>query len=199
MKIIRFGLIAGLLGVSSVVTADERRSAGDQFRGSPDHPPLYALRKQGRDPDLQYYLPNAHWRQREPRNKHRSRDSQLPVLGQLVAGPGGAGWRRLLYSLPRRSQLNRAGARSLFNANLATGYYFIPHDFTPIGDMVWYLSTNLNQPIDDRGPSRTLVTLTPGFRTHVGRNCYLLGAVEVPETSPEPFDYQVLGGIMKVF
>jgi hypothetical protein len=101
--------------------------------------------------------------------------------------------------IPYPGDLNRAGARSLFNASLAAGFYFIPHDFTPIGDMVWYLSTNLNQPIDDRGPSRTLVTLTPGFRTHVGRNWYLLGAVEVPETSPEPFDYQVLGGIMKVF
>jgi len=103
------------------------------------------------------------------------------------------------FFIPYAGDLNRSGARSLFNANLAVGYYFTPHDFTPIGDMVWYLSTNLNQTIDDRGPSRTLVTLTPGFRTHVGQNWYLLGAVEVPVTSPEPFDYQVLAGIMKVF
>jgi hypothetical protein len=57
----------------------------------------------------------------------------------------------------------------------------------------------LNKTIDDRGPSRTLVTLSPGFRTHLGQNWYLLGAVEVPVTQPDPFDYQVLGGIMKVF
>jgi hypothetical protein len=44
-----------------------------------------------------------------------------------------------------------------------------------------------------------LVTLSPGFRTHMGMNWYLLGAVEVPVTRPEPFDYQVLGGLMKVF
>jgi hypothetical protein len=43
------------------------------------------------------------------------------------------------------------------------------------------------------------VTLSPGFRTHLGQNWYLLGAVEVPVTQPDPFDYQVLGGIMKVF
>jgi hypothetical protein len=29
-------------------------------------------------------------------------------------------------------------------------------------------------------------------------NRYLLGAVEVPVTYPQPYDYQVLGGIMKV-
>jgi hypothetical protein len=103
------------------------------------------------------------------------------------------------FFIPYAGDLNRSGARSLYNANLAVGYYFTPHDFTPIGDMVWYLSTNLSQTIDNRGPNRTVVTLTPGFRTHVGQNWYLLGAVEVPVTSPQPFDYQVLGGIMKVF
>ncbi len=80
------------------------------------------------------------------------------------------------------------------------GYYFTPHDFTPVGDLVGYLSANLAQPIDNRKDrSRTVVTLTPGFRSHVGLNWYFLGAVEVPVTRPEPFDYQVLFGIMKVF
>jgi hypothetical protein len=83
---------------------------------------------------------------------------------------------------------------------LAVGYYFTPHDFTPFGDMVWYLSTNVSQAIDNRSQnSGTFVSLTPGFRTHLGQNWYLLGAVEVPVTNPAPYDYQVLGGIMKVF
>ncbi|MGY6275422.1 hypothetical protein [Methylomonas sp. MgM2] len=108
---------------------------------------------------------------------------------------GGAG-----FFIPYGGDLNGSGARSLFNANLAVGYYFTPHDFTPIGDMVWYVSTNLSQPIDNRAEtSHTFVSLTPGFRTHMGGDWYLLGAVEVPVTNPEPFDYQVLGGIMKVF
>lgn len=107
---------------------------------------------------------------------------------------GGAG-----FFVPYGGDLNASGARSTFNANIAVGYYFTPHDLTPIGDMVWYLSTNLNKTIDDRGPARTLVTLSPGFRTHLGQNWYLHGAVEVPVTQPVPFDYQVLGGIMKVF
>jgi hypothetical protein len=89
-------------------------------------------------------------------------------------------------------------SRSTYNANLAVGYYFTPHTFTPIGDMVWYLSANLSKTIDNRGPDQTFVSLTPGFRTHVGCNWYLLGAVEVPVTN-SAVDYQVLGGIMKVF
>ena len=71
---------------------------------------------------------------------------------------------------------------------------------TPFGDMVWYVAPNLAHVIDNRGPKNTpLLTLTPGFRTHLGQNWYLLGGVEVPVTEPKPFDYQLLTGLMKVF
>jgi hypothetical protein len=83
--------------------------------------------------------------------------------------------------------------------NLATGYYFTQHDKIPFGDLVGYLSMNINQPIDDRGAKRTILTFTPGFRTHLGANWYLLGGIEVPVTNPEPFDYQLTSGLMKVF
>jgi len=95
--------------------------------------------------------------------------------------------------------LNEVGARTLFLSNLGLGYYFTPHDMTPIGDLVWHVTTNLNYAMDDSGPNTTTVTFTPGFRTHMGRDWYLLGGVEVPATDPEPFDYQVLAGLMKVF
>jgi hypothetical protein len=108
---------------------------------------------------------------------------------------GGAG-----FTIPYSGDISKTGARTTFDANLAVGYYMTPHDFTPFGDMVWYVSTNVSQPIDNRAKnSGTFVSLTPGFRTHVGQNWYLLGAVEVPVTNPQPFGYQVLGGIMKVF
>jgi hypothetical protein len=96
--------------------------------------------------------------------------------------------------------LNEVHARAAFTANLAAGYYFTPHDYTPFGDMVWYVSPNLAHVIDNRGPKNTtLLTLTPGFRNHLGQNWYLLGGVEVPVTEPKPFDYQLLTGLMKVF
>ena len=58
---------------------------------------------------------------------------------------------------------------------------------------------NVSQPVDDRGSDHTTLTLTPGFRTHLGANWYLLGGFEVPVTNPDPFDYQVIAGLMKVF
>jgi len=42
------------------------------------------------------------------------------------------------------------------------------HNLTPVGDLVVYLSTNLAQTIDNRGPAANTVTLTPGLRTHLG-------------------------------
>jgi hypothetical protein len=93
--------------------------------------------------------------------------------------------------------IDEVGARASFIANLAAGYYFTPHNATPFGDLVFYLSANVLQTID--GPSAHTVTLTPGFRTHLGANWYVLGGVEVPVTSRKPFDYQILGALMKVF
>jgi len=95
--------------------------------------------------------------------------------------------------------VGRSGARTSFVGNFAVGYYFTSHDRAPFGDLVGYISTNLNQATDGRGPKTTTVTLTPGFRTYLGKNWYLLGGVEIPATSPKTFDYQVLSGLMLVF
>jgi len=95
--------------------------------------------------------------------------------------------------------VRKAGARTTFLGNLAAGYYFTPHDLTPVGDLVGYVSTNLSQPTDNRGLNTTTVSFTPGFRTHLGWNWILFGGVEVPATKPEPFDYQALGELLKVF
>jgi len=97
---------------------------------------------------------------------------------------------------------DRAGNK--FLANLAAGYYFTRHDLIPIGDLVWYVAANLNQLTDSeiagtQVPNTTTLTFTPGFRTHLGANFYLLGGVEVPVTHPKPFDYQVLAALMKVW
>ncbi len=108
---------------------------------------------------------------------------------------GGAG-----FTIPYTGEIRETGARSTFDANLSVGYYMTPHDVTPVGDMVWYVATNINQPIDDRASNDdTTVSFSPGFRTHLGRDWYMLGTVEIPVTNPEPFDHQVLFSIMKVY
>lgn len=88
--------------------------------------------------------------------------------------------------------------RTAFLGNLAFGYYFTPHDWAPLGDLVFYVATNINQPLDS-GSKEPGVTFTPGFRTHLGRNWYLLGGIELPTTDGTPFNFQVLGGLIKVF
>jgi hypothetical protein len=104
------------------------------------------------------------------------------------------------FSIGPFKNLTRELPPKTFDASLAIGYYFTPHNLPTVGDMVWYLSTNLSQVIDNRVKgSGTFVSLTLGFRTHLGQNWYLLGAVEVPLKSPQPYDYQVQGGIMKVY
>jgi hypothetical protein len=32
------------------------------------------------------------------------------------------------------------------------------------------------------------VSITPGFRTHLGKNWWLLGGLEIPLTGPKPFN-----------
>jgi len=92
------------------------------------------------------------------------------------------------------------GARTSITGNFAAGYYFTEHDAAPFGDFVTYLAANVSQAVDDRDDSKTTsLSLTPGFRTHLGKNWYLLGGVEIPTTKPKAYDYQILSGLMLVF
>ena len=78
-----------------------------------------------------------------------------PWAGLVVRGGVG-------FGLPFGYQsVDALGARSRFLSNLAFGYYFTPHDWAPMGDTVWYLSTNFDRPIDDRGPTNNNVSITP--------------------------------------
>ena len=70
---------------------------------------------------------------------------------------------------------------------------------TPFGDLVFHVGTTLSQATDDRGPHTTTLLITPGFRTHMGRNWYMLAGIDVPVTNPEPYDFQPTVGLMKVF
>jgi len=103
-------------------------------------------------------------------------------------------------TIPYGGDISKAGARSTFNGNLAIGYYLTPHDAAPFGDFVVYVANNLTQAIDSRGPNATTTfSMGPGFRTHLGDNWYLLGAVDFALTQPQPYDYEVSTGIMKVY
>lgn len=104
------------------------------------------------------------------------------------------------FNIPYSGDITRAGARTTFNSNLAIGYYLTDHNQAPFGDLVFYVANNFSQALDNRGKSSTATySVGPGFRSHLGDNWYLLGAVDFSVTKPEPYDYQVSGGIMKVY
>ena len=80
---------------------------------------------------------------------------------------------------------NAGGGRTTYNYNLAVGKYWTPHDAAPLGDFVTYLSINGFTNLDDRGPTYSFLSFTPGFRSHLGNDWYFTGGVEVPITGPK--------------
>ncbi len=67
-----------------------------------------------------------------------------------------------------------------FVLNATFGQTVTKHSDAPFGDLSWYLATNWREPTGGRGQS--FVSLTPGMRTHVGGNLFLLAGVEFPVT-----------------
>lgn len=68
-----------------------------------------------------------------------------------------------------------------FVMNAAIGQTVTPHDAAPFGDLTWYVAGNWREAISGRAP--TFLSVTPGMRTHVGNNLFLLAGVEVPVTN----------------
>lgn len=68
-----------------------------------------------------------------------------------------------------------------FVFNAAIGQTITPHNRAPFGDLTWYVSVNWREPITQGGSS--FVSITPGMRTHVGNNLFLLAGVEFPVTN----------------
>jgi len=95
---------------------------------------------------------------------------------------------------------NPLNARTTADVYFSIVNYITPHDALPFGDFVYYLSTVVHTPIDNRsGPNYTYCSLTPGFRCHMGNNWYALGGVEVPVVRPVPYQYAPTAWLMKVF
>lgn len=72
-----------------------------------------------------------------------------------------------------------------FVLNGAIGQTITPHSKAPFGDLTWYVAGNWREPTNGRGNS--FVSITPGLRTHLGGNLFLLGGVEFPVTNNRPF------------
>lgn len=76
------------------------------------------------------------------------------------------------------------GRPSSFNLNATIGQTITAHDQAPFGDLSWYVAGNWNEP---NNGAPTFVSVTPGMRTHLGKNLFLLGGVEIPVANSRAF------------
>ena len=95
-----------------------------------------------------------------------------PQLNLFTDIGGGFSLRgRIAYDLPD------SGVPESFILNGAIGQTVTPHDRAPLGDLTWYVASTWRE-FQNGGP--TFVSITPGMRTHLGGNLFLLAGIEIP-------------------
>ena len=99
--------------------------------------------------------------------------------------------------MPACARRTRALARA--SSEIWPWLLLTPHDLTPVGDLVWYVSTNLSHLTGRPGAEHHHPHVHAGIPYPSGGQPFLFGGVEVPATKPEPLDCQVFGELLKLF
>ena len=122
--------------------------------------------------------------------------------GQALVTPGVQFWWNFRERWVLRGGFNpaigtnrQAGGTTLIS-QLAVGRTFTKHDVPIFGDFTVYLASNTFNNVS-KGTTET--TLGPGFRTHLGKSFYFLGATTMPITGPRPYEESATFWIMKVY
>jgi hypothetical protein len=89
------------------------------------------------------------------------------------------------------------GGKNTLISQLAIGQTLTAHDVPLFGDFTYYLSTVVDTPLPDA--QRTSVTLTPGIRTHLGREWYFLAGVPIPLTKDRVAEIGMIFWFMKAW
>ena len=82
-------------------------------------------------------------------------------------------------------------------SQLAIGQTLTDHDVPLFGDFTYYLSAVVNTPLSNG--DQTSVTLTPGLRTHVGKDWYFLAGLPTPVTKQRVADLGMIFWFMKAW
>jgi hypothetical protein len=85
-----------------------------------------------------------------------------------------------------------------FVAGLGPGQTLTRHEAAPLGDFTYFLVSNLRQDLG-RGPETTFLSITPGFRTHLGKDFFFIAGYEVPLVGPRPFEERLTFVLVKGF
>lgn len=80
-------------------------------------------------------------------------------------------------------EITDSGRPDSFILNATVGQTFTPHDDAPLGDLTWYVAGNWREPTE----GSTFVSVTPGVRTHLGGNLFLLAGIEIPVVNSNNF------------
>lgn len=89
------------------------------------------------------------------------------------------------FSLRGRVAYDLPGSRApeSFILNGAIGQTVTDHDKAPFGDFTWYVASTWRE--FQNGP--TFVSVTPGLRTLLGGNLFMLAGIEIPLTNTSQF------------
>jgi len=125
-----------------------------------------------------------------------------PLAGKTALTPAVAFWYNFAGRWVIRGgigdyiPLGGGGSDSLIS-QLAIGQTLTDHDVPLFGDFTWYVSTVVNTPLRDG--QHTSVTLTPGIRTHLGRDWYFLAGLPTPLTTQRLGDIGMIFWFMKAW
>ena len=125
-----------------------------------------------------------------------------PLAGKTALTPAAAFW----YNFAGRWVIRGAfgdliplggGGFDTLISQLAIGNIFTDHDVPLFGDFTLYVSAVVDTPL--RQGQHTSVTLTPGMRTHLGRDWYFLAGLTTPLTSARLGDIGMVFWFMKAW
>jgi hypothetical protein len=125
-----------------------------------------------------------------------------PLAGKTALTPAFAFWNNFAGRWVIRGRISDyiplgGGASDALINELAIGQTLTDHDVPFFGDFTWYVSTVVNTPLRDG--QRTSATLTPGIRTHLGRNWYFLAGLPAPVTTQRVGDIGMIFWFMKAW
>jgi len=125
-----------------------------------------------------------------------------PLTGKTALTPAVAFWNNFAGRWVIRGAFGDqiplgGGGFDTLISQLAIGNILTDHDVPLFGDFTLYVSALVDTPLSHG--QRTSMRLTPGMRTHLGRDWYFLAGVPMPVTSARLGDIGMIFWFMKVW
>jgi hypothetical protein len=120
------------------------------------------------------------------------KSSLIPAVGFWSDMAGGWGIRGGIGDL-----IPTQGGGNTLISQLAVGQTLTKHDVPLFGDFTYYLATVVKTPLSNG--DQTSVTLTPGIRTHLGRDWYFLAGLPTPLTKARVADLGMILWFLKAW